>query len=240
MNDIDFLPMPYRRKNAYLQAKPWQIIVVSAFLALLAIVTISQHIHRRLVENELEGLTPAYDMAVSQKQRLADVRSQINSLEAEADLVVYLHNPWPRSQLLSALMSRLPEEIMLQQLHISRDAENAPSPASRVTPPVSEASADKQKKVRPAKSDLQSLQNQFAGRQTLVLLTGTTTDSAALHRFLDDIQSGSLFSKAELVSANSQSENDGNTIHFNAKIFVKTGYGQDDARKDDAIIKKPG
>jgi hypothetical protein len=240
MNDIDFLPIPYRHENAYLQAKPWQIIVVSAFLGLLVIVTISQHIHRRIVENELEGLTPAYEIAVSQKQRLADIRSQITSLEAEADLVVYLHNPWPRSQLLSVLMSRLPEEIMLQQLHISRDAEFVPSATGRITPPVSETSADKQKAAHPAKNDLQSIQNQFAGKQIIVMLTGTTADSAALHRFLDDIQSGSLFSKAELVSANSQSDNDGGTIHFNAKIFVKPGYGQENGRKDEAVVKKPG
>ena len=132
MIDIDFLPIQYHQKNAYRHAKPWQIIVVTSFLGLVVLVTISQYVHRRFVERELANLTPAYDMALGQMQQLANVQTQLKQMEKEAELITYLHHPWPRSQLLSALLSRLPEEITLQQLQITRELDNS---VVRIRPP---------------------------------------------------------------------------------------------------------
>jgi hypothetical protein len=224
MNDIDFLPIQYHQKNAYRHAKPWQIIVVSMFLGLVAVVTVSQFIHRQLVERELAGLSSAYEMAVSQKQRLADIREQLKQMEIEAELIAYLHHPWPQSQLLSALVSKLPEEITLQQLQIIREM-NSPAAQAR-TALTSTDNSGGQKSMPPAARDLQSLRNQHSEKQTIIILAGTATDSSAIHRFLEQMQNGSLFTKAELDSVTSQSENPISSIQFRARLFVKPGYGQ--------------
>ncbi|MGD0382601.1 MAG: hypothetical protein ABSA77_03700 [Thermoguttaceae bacterium] len=233
MIDIDFLPVQYHQKNAYRQAKPWQIIVVTSFLGLVALLTISQKVHLRFVERELDELAPTYETALAQEQRLSDVQNQLKRMESEAELITYLHHPWPRSQLLSALLSRLPEEISLEQLQITREADNS-APASDRRPPIPLGnSGDQQKTLSPAERDLQILQNQSDDKQTVVILIGSTTDSAAVHRFLNEILSNPLFSKAELGSVTSVNESSRTTIQFQAKLVVKPGYGQPGGPADD-------
>ena len=134
MIDIDFLPDQYHQQNAYRQAKPWQIIVVISFLGLVALLAVSQNIRRRLVEKELDALTPAYELALSQTQQLSEVQAKLKQTESHAELITYLRHPWPRSQLLSALLSKLPEEITLQQLQITCEAENTGAALDRARP----------------------------------------------------------------------------------------------------------
>jgi hypothetical protein len=226
MIDIDFLPIQYHQKNAYRQAKPWQIIVVTSFLGLVALLTISQNVHRQFVERQLADLTPTYEMALGQERQLADVKAQLKRMACEAELITYLRHPWPKSQLLSALLSRLPEEITLQQLQITREAENSNATSDRRPAMVVGNSADQQKITSPAERDLQTLQNQSEGKQIVIILTGATANSAALHHYLDEMQSNSLFAKAELGSVTSAGETSGAAIQFHAKLVVKPGYGQ--------------
>jgi hypothetical protein len=226
MIDIDFLPVQYHQRNAYRQAKPWQIIVVTSFLGLVALLTISQNVHRRFVERQLADLTAAYEMALGQERQLAEVRTQLKRTECEAELITYLRHPWPKSQLLSALLSRLPEEITLQQLQITREAENLAAASDRRPVMVVGNSAEQQKNISPAERDLQTLQSQSEGKQIVIILMGATTDSAALHHYLDEMQSNSLFAKAELGSVTSLGEHSGAAIQFRAKLVVKPGYGQ--------------
>ena len=226
MIDIDFLPVQYHQKNAYRQAKPWQIIVVTSFLGLVALLTISQNVHRRFVERQLSDLTAAYEMALGQERQLADVKAQLKRTESEAELITYLRHPWPKSQLLSAVLSRLPEEITLQQLQITREAENSAAASERRPAKVVGNSGDQQKIISPAERDLQTLQSQSDGKRIVIILTGATADSGALHHYLDEMQSHSLFAKAELGSVTSVGESSGAAIQFHAKLVVKPGYGQ--------------
>jgi hypothetical protein len=224
MIDIDFLPVQYHQKNAYRQAKPWQIIVVTSFLGLVVLLTISQNIHRQFVESQLADLMPAYQMALAQERQLAEVRAQLKEMESKAELITYLRHPWPRSLLLSAILSKLPEEITLQQMQIIREAENsatASHPALVVGNPP-----DQQNTISPAARDMQTLQNQSEGKQIVIILSGATENSAALHHYLDEMQSNSLFAKAELGSVTSIGESSGAAIQFHAKLVVKPGYGQ--------------
>ena len=239
MIDIDFLPIQYHQKNAYRQAKPWQIIVVTSFLGLVALLTISQNVHRRFVERQLADLTPAYEMALGQERQLADVKAQLKRKECEAELITYLRHPWPKSQLLSALLSRLPEEITLQQLQITREAENSGEASDRRPVVVVGNSADQQKNISPAERDIQTLQSQNEGKRIVIILTGTIANSAALHHYLDEMQSNSLFAKAELGSVTSVGETSGAGIQFHAKLVVKPGYGQPGSPIDEQKAPPP-
>ena len=160
------------------------------------------------------------------KRQLTDVRVQLKRMECEAELITYLRHPWPKSQLLSALLSRLPEEITLQQLQIIREADNSTTASERHPAMVVGNSADQQKSISPAERDLQALKSQSEGKQIVIILTGSTTDSTALNHYLDEMQSNALFSKAELGSVTSVGESSGAAIQFHAKLVVKPGYGQ--------------
>jgi Tfp pilus assembly protein PilN len=229
MSDIDFLPIQYHQKNAYRHAKPWQIIVAASILGLLALATISQKVHCRLVENELRELGPAYEFAFSQKQHLVELEKQLKQKEIEAELITYLDHPWPCSQLLSALLVRLPAEITLQQLQIMRNrvsSATVAAAAERHPAAITPKSAEVQKALPPAEADLNLLRGQCDGKQTVITISGVAADSAALPHFLAEIQTSSLFSKAELGSATGPGDRFDAAIQFHAKIYVKPGYGQ--------------
>ena len=178
------------------------------------------------MERQLADLTPAYEMALGQERQLADVRVQLKRMECEAELITYLRHPWPKSQLLSALLSRLPEEITLQQLQIIRETDNSTAASDRRPLMVVGNTTDQQKSILPAERDLQTLKSQSEGKQIVIILTGSTTDSAALNHYLDEMQSNSLFAKAELGSVTSVGEASASAIQFHAKLVVKPGYGQ--------------
>jgi hypothetical protein len=226
MIEIDFLPIQYHQKNAYRQAKPWRIIVVSAFLCLVVIITISQAFHRRYLESEFNELGSAYEMAATQKQRYSDAQNQLKRLESEAELIAYLRHPWPRSQLIAALLSRLPDEITLEQLQITLQDGSITSPSNRRSTTASGDSDNQKSVLSPGERDLQYLSSRSEGKQTVVILTGSTTDSAAVHRFLNEILANTLFAKTELGFITSVNESSGTATQFQAKLIVRPGYGR--------------
>lgn len=179
MNDLDFLPLQYRQKNAYRHAKPWQIIAALSILGLLVIASISQNLHRRFVEKELAEITPAYEFACCQKQQLSEIQTRLKQREIEAELIAYLHHPWPCSQLLSALVLRLPEEITLQQLQITHEGVSYTAPAERRPTTIPVNPAEQQNSQTPAQRDLLFLHSLCDNKQTIIILSGVTTDSAA-------------------------------------------------------------
>jgi hypothetical protein len=226
MVEIDFLPAEYHQQYSRRHSKPWQIVAVWSCLGLVTILIIGQIIHRQFMECELVELAPAYDSAMTQNQRLADLRKQLQQLETECELITYMRHPWPRSRLLSALMSGLPEEITLQQLHIALEADISAGSADRKSPVSAQLTGDQQKTCTPAEWDLQTLQGQCDGKRTVIILTGSTTDSAAVPHFLNEILSDPLFLKAELGSVSSVGESSAKAIQFRAKLVVRPGYSQ--------------
>ena len=63
--------------------------------------------------------------------------------------------------------------------------------------------------------------------QTVVILTGTATDSAILHSYIGELDATDIFDKAELDCFNSiDSSKDGAALQFRAVLLVQPGYGQ--------------
>ena len=148
-----------------------------------------------------------YDAAVSQQNRLADLQKREQAAKAGADLYTYLRHPWPRTQLLTALMAPLPDAITLQQIHILRETPTAGPPVA-AGPPVDKKTEEEQlKSLTPAQRDLLKLTDRVDRLQTVVILTGTATEVAALHRYIGDLDATDIFDKAELDCFNSIDNN---------------------------------
>jgi hypothetical protein len=229
MNEINFLPIEYRQKYAQRQSQPWQVVASVVIIALVAVAALTQNYRRRALQNELAILAPAYDAAVNQQNRLAEIQSRLKVAQAGAELCTYLHHPWPRSQLLTALVTPLPPEITLQQVQIVRQVSTAPAPApADVQPPVDKKTEEETRKaLPPAQRDLMRLRAQLDPMQTVVILTGTTTESALLHRYIGELDATDIFDKAELDCFNSVESGKGNaTLQFRAVLLVQPGYGQ--------------
>lgn len=226
MQNVDFLPLEYCQRRLRRQSQPWRIIVVAVFVAMVAVAAYGQHKHRCAMEEDLAALVPQYDLAVSQSDKLANTQSQLQKVQAGAELFTYLRHPWPRTQLLAALLRALPEQITLQTLRITRDVPANRAPTGRRPRSERQTEEEELAKLSPAQRDLKQLRDKFDNMQTLVFISGTTSDSASLHRWLGRLNNTSLFLKAELDSSESVQGDQGRTIQFEATLVVRPGYGR--------------
>ncbi len=227
MHNVDFLPAEYRQKHAQRQSQPWQAFVAFAIVALVAGAMLAQHYRMHRLQNELAAIDPVYETAMKQKTRLAEAQVQLAAARAGAELYTYLRHPWPRTQLLAALVRPLPSAITLQQIQILREAPTT-STATDIRPNVDKnAEEEKLKSLTPAERDLARLRGQLDCLRTVVVLTGTTTEIDALHRYIGELDATDIFNKADLDCFNTidNSKSDG-MLQFRAVLAVEPGYGQ--------------
>jgi len=228
MQDIDFLPAQYHRQHASRQSQPWRIVVVAAFVALLGVAVFGQHRFERGVEDELTAIAPQYDLAVAQNELLSEFQSRLKTKQDTAALYTYLRHPWPRTRLLAALIAPLPDEIDFQQVQIIREQRQDAEPTERRSRSEMKAEEEKDKLLPPAERDLKRLRQQYDKTETVILLSGTTSESAALHRYLGALNAEDLFVKVELDWFESVATGQRNRLEFRATLIVRPGYGRAD------------
>ncbi|NQU24595.1 MAG: hypothetical protein HQ567_25210 [Candidatus Nealsonbacteria bacterium] len=233
-DNIDFLPAQYHERSVRRRSQPWHIVVVAAFVTLLFAAILSQNFQTRRTRDQLAAVTPMYDAAVARQNRLTDMQSQLHTGRTSAELFTYLRHPWPRTQLLAALVAPLPDEVTLDGLTISRAA--LPDRAYGTVAPEPQLTAEQQKQqhdaLSPAARDLKLLRESVDKMQTVMLVSGTTTDSAVLHRYLGKLSHCRMFAKAEIdwieagADRTETSDATGGSQKFSATMIVRPGYGQ--------------
>ncbi len=224
MLDIDFLPAQYHRRQARKRSKPWQVVVVLAFTTIVAVAAVGQFRRHAALRAELDLLAPQYEQAVAANDRLAKLQTELKEARAEATLLTYLRHPWPRTQLLRALLEPLPDEILLSELEITTGAAAVARPSPRRPQPNEDEKA--LAALPAAERDLAELREQADTAPTIMRVRGATSDSAVLHRFLGALGHHSLVRKAELESIERVEREDGRNVRFRATIVVRPGYGQ--------------
>ncbi|MFW5693433.1 MAG: PilN domain-containing protein [Thermoguttaceae bacterium] len=224
MLDLDFLPAQYRRRQARKRSKPWHAVVVLAFLGLVSLAAVGQHRQLRSLRAQLALLEPRYEHATAVSAQLAQVQESLKEARAEAALFTYLQHPWPRTQLLRSLLEPLPEELFLTELEIANEL---PTAASSSEPPLQpKRDENAMDALSPAERDLAELRQRNDALQTVIRITGSTDDGAALHGYLGELSSRSLFRQAELESIESMEGASPAGVHFRATVVVRPGYGR--------------
>lgn len=225
MHDVDFLPTQYRQQYLRRRNQPWQAVVALAFFALLVGAGFAQHRQRQRIESDLEAVELQYQTALKRQQRLSELQQRLTDVRAEAELLAYLRHPWPRTQLLAAVVAPLPDEITLEQIQIRRAAPQQPSGERRSR---GEAENEQQKlaALAPAARDLAELREELDGAQTVVTLAGITRQSAPLHRYLGELAQHPLIAKTELGAIENVEGADEPTLRFEVTLLVRPGYGQ--------------
>jgi hypothetical protein len=150
----------------------------------------------------------------------------LKTIKADAELYTYLRHPWPRTQLIQALLAPLPDAIVLQQVQIVRQPPTVSTNAEPAPPVDKKAEEERLKALPPAERDLETLSARLDPLQTVVILTGTTTEGAAIHRYIGALDATDIFDKAELDCFNSLDTKTGSTLQFRAVLAVQPGYGQ--------------
>lgn len=230
MQDIDFLPDQYRRKHMRRRSQPWRVVVIALFVALLMTAVFAQHRRKQNAEDELAALLPEYDLAMSQNRQLAEISSQLQTVDSSAELCTYLRHPWPHTQLLAALLAPLPDEITFERLQITCESRQPPARTQRRSFSERKAEEDELADLPPAARDLKQFRERCDKTETVIRISGTTSRSSALHRYLSALGNARLFSGVELESIESVDsrglEGLGGTLKFDAAAVVRPGYGQ--------------
>ncbi len=224
MLDIDFLPAQYRRRRASQQATPWRAIVILAFFGLVGVAAFGQFRQHAALRAELEMIEPQYDQAARTSAQLGSLQDELKHARAAAELLTYLRHPWPRTQLLDALLRPLPDQIVLLELEMGTEVPALRRPRDRGRPPGGGDDSQADAALTPAERDLANLREQYDDLRTVIRFTGATDDSAALHRYLGALARAKLFRSAELESIESI-DGAGGAVRFSAVVSVRPGYG---------------
>ncbi len=226
MHDIDFLPIEYHQEHAKRQWKLWRALVVAAFGVILIVAAISQYRSHGRAQAELDAILSQHETAVAQSNELAEMQSELKAARTDAELFTSMRFPWPRSRILAALLAPLPEEVTFEKLDISERKSGPRNPAKRLSKAERKAENEELEKLSPAEQDLGKLRGQLASCQTVVTISGTTSESAALHQYLGQLSRENLFWKATLSSIESDDNDPKGTMRFSATVVVRPGYGQ--------------
>ena len=224
MQQIDFLPAEYRQKHARRQSKPWRILVVGVFAVAIAFAALDQHRRRALLEDQLAEIGPRYEAVVQVGQDIRELDEKLDLAGADAELFTYLRHRWPQTRILEALLGPLPDEITFEQLEIRQESPGGKRPGGPLSRTEREAEDERLASLPAAARDLERLRDEFDRLKTVVTITGMTTQSAALHCYLGELNRVDLFSKAELDTIESDAGDP--QLRFSISLVVRPGYGQ--------------
>lgn len=228
--DIDFLPARYREECAQRKSHFLRLLSVIAFGILLLSCSAWQWHAGRKLTHELEAIAPVHERAHERTVQLTTLKNELASASDRAELLTYLRHPWPRTQLLAAILEPMPKSIKLGELTIGRHEEGAsstmlPSQNARRAAGGDTQPGESKVELSPAQADLKVLRAEFDPRMTVIHMAGETTNVSELHEYLGEIGRHTLILKAELRSIESGGRDSLATL-FRARIEVLPGYGQ--------------
>jgi Tfp pilus assembly protein PilN len=237
MNEIDFLPDRLRvTRREHKTRRLWYVGVAFCVLA-LAVASSLQFATRRRLTADLEVANAAYDSAQRDLLRLARAQAELAVAHDEAELLTYVRHPWPRTQIIAALLRPLPEAVSLTELRIGRESA-VQTNLGQFQPEVGVGAPPGADKRTPARRDLERLRKSTDEQRTVAMLNGHAADGAALHRYLHELGRTPLFVGVELGSLESNAETDGKT-RFEVRLIVRPGHGQSDGHKPPATNASP-
>ena len=232
MQDIDFLPAEYRQKDAKRHTHEWRAAGMFAAVALLLAVAAGQNQEYRRAGERLATATAEYDAAVAQTRQRDELQPRWEAARADAELFTYLRHPWPRTQILAAVLGPLPESITLDRVEIRTDVPRRANASRALSRTQQEAEDAAGAKLPPAARDLRELREKRDPARTVAAISGTTGRVDLVHQYLGELARSPLVAKAELDSLENvtgQPDAEGKEevdTRFAATIVIRPGYGQ--------------
>lgn len=214
---IDFLPEEYRRRHRGRRVQAWSLIVAGAVGVLVAATSAAQYYHRRQAQQRLAAVLPHYEQCLTRQQSLEAIRKDIERERSEANLYAWLGNCWARSGLLAAATRGLPESIQFEQVQILDEGDRTAGSVASAKPADPKALAA----LKPAQRDLRRLREEAARTRTVLRITGTAADVAALHRYLGELGGSALFARAEVESFERIQGGKRDASRFRAVLLVR-------------------
>jgi hypothetical protein len=140
-------------------------------------------------------------------------------------LITYLRHPWPRTRILAAVVAPLSADLRFEELEIRCEAPAGVRLATRLSPAAREEEERRLAALAPPARDLSRLRDQCDPAQTVVTITGLTSNSAALHEYVGALDRDDLFAEVRLESIGAD-PSEPSSIRFRVSLVVRPGYGQ--------------
>ncbi len=174
-------------------------------------------------QTELVAIESLQNGSESTNTKIEEIQARLKPLRASAELLTYLRHPWPKTQILSAVVQPLPDSITLTRLHILRESTEKSKP-SQTPIQIATTPAGSSKEPLPI-SDLQRLRANNDQLQCVVLLGGSVSEPSDLYEYLGRLGNQGLFSRVELGPVE-RSVSDQSAVRFTARLTVRPAYGQ--------------
>ena len=218
---IDFLPQRYREAKIKRSAGAWRLGVAFALAGMLLSTLYFQQRNLWAAQRDLAKVDILHEAARTLASQLAEEQSKFPSIDQEAELLTYLRHRWPRTQILHAVSSAMPESVQMSSLNIDFEL-----PELRGGENLQTGKEDPVDKNPSAARDLKRLREELDGGRWVVSVAGTSSDLAELHAYLNLLERQTLFSKVELVSIESPQSADQTDSRFHVRLVLRPGYGQ--------------
>lgn len=237
MSEIDFLPDDYRELLGERQARRWRKVFVMVVLAVMPSAVLVQHRTKQQVQARLDLAREALQLQAAQSSRIAQLEGLQRHVSSQAELLTFLRHPWPRTRLLRALLDPLPESLRLDKVNIEAGttAATISSGAEQVVSP--EMAPTNSSAAEGEAQDLEQLRTDVESRRWHLVISGTTTDAAALHAYLDDVAGSGLLEDARLDGVDAQSDREGHEMRFSARFLIRSALGA--STKSDPSVPAP-
>lgn len=223
MKNIDFLPTNYRERLRLKQARVWWGIVAATFGAAIAASACAQWGVARSLQYQLATAGNAATLASEQDKRYAQLLTEVNQGSDLAELCVYLKHPWPRTQILAALASPLPETVRLTEVRIHQEA---PTGEQLLQQPIRKPGGKAEDaRSSGAAGDLARLREENDHLVTMIEVIGETSDADALHRYVAALGKSELLLGARLKSFEAVEARDVATVRFELRAHLRPAYG---------------
>ncbi len=230
MKDIDFLPTRYLQERARRQARVWRLLVLAGVVALVGSGLYTQRVAWRRLDADLTEAEVRRAVVRKQAEHLRAMGEKLAPTKALAGLVTFLRHPWPRSQILAAVLEPLPPSISLDELHIlsERNATQQGSEERGAGAPRRLDTGDEPTKtdLLPATEDLRRLVEESGSNQVVVMIHGTTRETSALYAYLATLAGSPLVASAEIEDMSVEDAKDGRQFRFRTRVLMSSCHGQ--------------
>jgi hypothetical protein len=220
---IDFLPDHYRERRKQRRVRWWWATIVCLFGGIVLATASLQWLNVQRVKRELQHLETQCAAFRQLDQQLLELESKAAGLSHSANLYTFLKHPWPRTQILAAVVHPLPREVQLTSIRISEALV-----AKKNAPAAPEATAEQAKPAHPAIADLQQLHDTHEAQRIVVLIEGSVKDAETLHQYLEALGNQPLVAEARLNSMESRKLETHSLVVFQLHVTVKSGHGLSD------------
>lgn len=222
MQVIDFLPEHYRERRQQCRVRWWWAAVACLFGGVVATTYCLQWLHLRGAQAELRGLELQVATARQLDQHLLELETKVAALSHTANLYTFLNHPWPRTQILTAVVQPLPEAMELSSIRIAESLIAVVPVASSGGDSRPEAAAP----AHPAIADLQQLHDARESQRVLVTIEGSAKEVQSLHEYLDSLGRHPLVAEARLNSLETRKFETHSLVVFQVQLSIRAGHGQ--------------